>query len=145
MAKGLGLRLHREVLDCYFNATSITAPTNIYVSLHTADPGDDGQTAGEVSGNGYARKLHNDWTAAAETGAGTSIAFVENGSVITFATASGGNWGTITHAGLWTSLAGTTEADYLGRAELTTPRAIDDGDTASFASGALDIQVTQTA
>ncbi len=145
MASGLAIRVHKEILDCYLNATNITAPTNIYVSLHTADPGDGepAVTSNEVSGNNYARKLHNAWDAAADDG-DTGPVYVLNDGVVTFAQATGGAWGTITHAGLWTSLAGTGTADYLGRAELSSSRTISEGDTASFADEAFRVEIDET-
>jgi hypothetical protein len=129
----LGGRVTREVLDCYFNATNITAPTTVYVSLHTGDPGEDGQGANEVSGNGYARE-------AASFGAasGTDPSTVSNDVAVEFDTPSG-SWGTVTYFGLWSSLTETGEAYFLGGGALTTPRTIGTGEDASFAIGELDI------
>ena len=145
MPKGLSLAVHEAVLNCYFNATSITAPTNLYCSLHTADPGDDGQTSNEISGNNYSRKNHNDWTAAAETGVGTSIMFVENGSTITFDQAIGGAWGTITHVGIWTDPISTAASAFVGRGELGTSRNVAENDIPYFPAGEVDVQITETA
>lgn len=144
MAKGLGLRVHKEILDCYFNATDITSPgTSIYVSLHTADPGETASTGAnnEVSGGSYARVQHSAWDIATEAGV---VAFVLNDGVITFPLATA-DWGTVTHAGIWTHLTTDTDAVYLGRGELSSPRAIPNGDTASFADNAITVQITETA
>lgn len=133
----LGGRVTRQILDCYFNATNITAPTNIYVSLHTADPGEDGQTAGEVSGGSYAREqtAATDWGAAA----GADPSTLSNTSAITFTTATA-SWGTISHVGFWTTLAGTGEADFIGATALDASKAVGDGDTAEFAIGEIDVE-----
>lgn len=77
--------------------------TNIYISLHTADPGETGdQTTSEISYTGYAR------VAVVRTSSGWSI----NNDVaspvasIDFPASTGGAGGTVTHAGLGTSASG---------------------------------------
>jgi hypothetical protein len=145
MAKGLGLRVHKEILDCYFNATDITSPaTSIYVSLHTADPGETASTGAndEVTGGSYARIQHSAWDTAIDDGG--VVAYVLNDGVITFDKATA-DWGTVTHAGIWTHLTTDTDAVYLGRGELSSSRAIPSGDTASFADNAITVQITETA
>lgn len=119
-----------EILDCYFNQTNITAPTAIYVSLHTGDPGLTG--ANEVSGGSYARvAITTQFPAAASK-------TLDNDSEIAFTTATG-SWGTVTHVGVWTASSGGT---FLIGDAVTTSKAVNTDDTASFAAGALDISVT---
>jgi hypothetical protein len=43
-----------KILDHMLRGTAFTPPTAVYVSLHSADPGETG--ANEISGGGYARK-----------------------------------------------------------------------------------------
>lgn len=134
-----GRELCRQMLNEIFGKTpEYTAPANYYVSLHTGNPGEDGQTANEATGAGYARKstVSADWNAA--TLADPSL--LDNLNVITFAQATG-NWSAsanMTYAGLWRSLAGATEADYMGAALLTVAKPVLSGDTPSFAAGELD-------
>lgn len=129
-------RITRNLLDALFNNTAFANLANVYVSLHTADPGEDGQSAGEVSGGSYAREqtAPADWAAAS----GADPSTLDNTSAITFTTATG-SWGTVTHFGLWTSLAGTTEADFIGATPADTSRTIDSGETAEFAIGAITV------
>jgi hypothetical protein len=49
MALGFSSTQAAAVLNAYFNATNLTAPTAIWMQLHTADPGAAGTTA--VAGN----------------------------------------------------------------------------------------------
>jgi hypothetical protein len=121
-------------LDYLFNNGSPAGITNIYVSLHTADPGEDGQGAGEVSGGSYARvsTAPADWDAAS----GADPATLENTSLITFPTATG-SWGTVTHAGLWTHATTTTESVFVGATPLGASRTIASGETAEVAIGAI--------
>jgi len=43
-----------KILDHMLRGTAFSPPTAVYVSLHSADPGETG--ANEISGGGYARK-----------------------------------------------------------------------------------------
>lgn len=98
-----GNTFENDWLKLIFNATAIsliadntaTTPlTNLFVSLHTADPGEAGdQLTSEISYTGYAR------VAVARTTGGFTVT---NNSVspvadITFAASTGGAGGTVTH------------------------------------------------
>ncbi len=146
MAKGFGLRLHKAFLNFVFNnnSDSLTTPnTDIFVSLHTADPGPTASTGAndEVSGGSYARENFSAWDAADDTG---TMGWVDNTSAITFTQATG-DWGTVTHAGLWTHTSTDTDAVYLGRGELTASKAVGNGDTFSIEAGDIDFQMDETA
>lgn len=106
--------------------TAWTMPT-AYVGLFTAAPSDSGGGT-EVTGGSYARKstAGADWNAA--SGGSTS-----NANAITFVTATA-SWGTVTHFGIFDA---ATAGNLLRWAALTTSKAIGNGDTASFAAGAL--------
>lgn len=118
------------VLTWLFTTGSATRPTAWYVGLFTAAPSDSGGGT-EVSGNAYARKATGTLTVS-----GTSPTLCTNSSAIEFAAASGGNWGTITHAAVFDSL---TSGNMLGWAALTTSRTINDGDILRIPAGDLDI------
>lgn len=117
--------------------------TDTYVGLATADLNDttDGDTVTEPSGNGYAREIVQEyggggveWTQPT----GTSPTTVDNNGDLDIGPASGGNWGTITAAFVATAL---TSGQILFYDNGVTEQAVDDGDTAQFASGALDISI----
>ena len=120
-----------EILDHLFGKGAYTPPT-IYVGLSTADPGDDGTGLSEPSGNGYARKVTaaSDWDAA-------SGGAMDNANTIEFAEATG-NWGTVTHFALFDA---ATSGNLLAHGSLTQSKTIDDGDTARFAAGDLDVSL----
>lgn len=48
--------LETAILNHVLRNTAYTSPTSVYVSLHTADPDEDGSGA-EVAGGGYARQV----------------------------------------------------------------------------------------
>lgn len=133
---GFGNTFRKAINDLIFKNTTFTANPGgvIYVGLHTGDPGPDGQTANEVSGGSYARKVTaaSDWSAA--TTADPSV--VSNANAITFVTATA-NWGTITHFSLWNSSSLTAAANFIGSKALTASQVVNNGNTASFPAGLL--------
>jgi hypothetical protein len=116
-------------LTYLFNTGSVTRPTAWYVGLFTAAPSDTGGGT-EVTGNGYARV-----SAGTISGSGTATTFT-NAAAIEFAAASGGNWGTIGWAGIYTASTGGT---LLAWAPLTTAKAINDGDIFRIPASSLSI------
>ena len=100
-----------------------------FVSLHTADPGDTG--ASEIATGSYAR------TSAAFTNSGANPTVSSNNAIVTFPAATAA-WGTVTHFGVWSASSGGT---FRGSGALTTSKAVNNGDTARFAVGALTITV----
>lgn len=114
-----GDTFENDLLKLVFNATAIaniadnaaSSPlTNLYVSLHTADPGDSGsQTTSETAYTSYAR------VAVARTSGGWTVT---NNSVspvanIDFPACTGGT-STITHFGVGTASSGTGKLLYKG-------------------------------
>jgi hypothetical protein len=118
--------LELKVLDHFLGTASTSAPSAVYLALHTADPTDAG-TGTEVSGNGYARQAIT--FAAASSGSSASSSAEEF-------TASGGAFGTVTHFGIWDA---STSGNLLYHGALTASKTIADGDTLRFASGNITI------
>lgn len=114
-----GDTFENDLLKLVFNATAIaniadnaaSSPlTNLYVSLHTADPGDSGnQTTSETAYTSYARvavaRTTGGWTVTAN-----SVSPVAN---IDFPACTGGT-STITHFGVGTASSSTGKLLYKG-------------------------------
>ena len=112
--------LENSLLLLLFNATTFadiaendtTSPaTNLYVSLHTADPGEAGsQTTSEIAYTGYARvavaRTSGGWTVTANS--------VSPVASIDFPVSSGGAGGTVTHFGVGTASSGAGVLLYSG-------------------------------
>lgn len=112
-----------DVLKLIFNGTAIsniadnavTSPlTNLYVSLHTADPTDSGsQSSSEANYTGYARvavaRTSGSWTCTTVSGVTT----VKPAAAITFPAATGGS-STVTHFAIGTAATGTGKILYAG-------------------------------
>lgn len=115
-----GNTFENDLLRLIFNATAIaniadnaaTSPlTNLYVSLHTADPGEAGdQTTSEISYTGYAR------VAVARTSGGWTVTTnsVSPNANIEFGAMTGGAGGTVTHVGIGTASSGAGKLLYSG-------------------------------
>lgn len=116
------------LLDWLMTTGSATRPTAWYVALYTAAPSDSGGGT-EVSGSGYSRQSVT--FAAAATPGGTT----DNSGSVSF-TASGGNWGSVTHIGIFDA---STSGNLLWHGALSSPKTVNDGDTLQFAAGAIDL------
>lgn len=130
-----GNAFETQLLNKIFTAASLPwdGNTQLYVSLHTADPTEAGtQTSSECAYTSYARaavgRTSSDWTV---SGGG-----VENANAIPFPQCTGGSE-SATHFAIGTRASGAGELLYIG--ELDSPLAISNGITPNFAAGALDV------
>ena len=116
-----------DILGLIFNATAITgladnasaSPlTNLYVALHTADPGEGGnQATSEVNYTGYAR------VAVQRTGAGWTLAgqTISPTAVIEFGEMTAGTAGTAVYASVGTAASGAGKVIVRGALSPTIP------------------------
>ena len=121
------------VLNWLLTTNSATRPTAWYIGLFTAAPSDTGGGT-EVSGSAYARVATGTITVS-----GTAPTTATNSAAIEFAAASGGNWGTITHAAIFDS---STSGNMIAWAALTTSRTINDGDVFRIPASSLTVTLT---
>jgi hypothetical protein len=136
-----GDTFENDLLKLIFNATAIaniadnaaSSPlTNLYVALHTADPGESGsQTTNEAAYTNYARvavaRTTGGWTVSTNTVTNAAeIAFPECGTT----------GATVTHFSIGTASSGAGKILYKGA--LGASRAISSGITPRFAAGELD-------
>ena len=115
-----GTTFDNDLLKLIFNATAIaniadnaaSSPlTNLYVSLHTADPGVGGsQTTSEISYTGYGRAT------VARTSGGFTVtgASVSPTATVSFTISSGGAGGTVTNFAIGTASSGAGKILYTG-------------------------------
>lgn len=112
------------LLDHILGTASMTSPADVYLALFLSDP-TDADTGTEVSTGGYARVV------AAFTAASGGVA--SNSGDLTF-TATGADFGTVTHIGLYDALSG---GNLLMHTALSASRTVLNGDTLTFATGNL--------
>ena len=140
MTNGICEVWRHDILEELFGGAALAAPATLYFGLCTLCD-HDGTITGEPSGNGYARKsITNNgdlWAAAADGEIANEVA-------ITFAAADGGDWGALD---TWfiANHESNDGAAIIVYGDLTVEKTITDGDTASFAIGALTISIAETA
>ena len=133
-----------KLVDYIFRGQASGIPATWYVALYTTCPTDS--TAGtEATGGSYARVsvaaslanfagTQSAGSTAASSGTGATTS---NNGAITFPTATG-TWGTIN---CWGLTDASTAGNIWVYAAVTTPPTITSGMTASFAAGALTVQI----
>jgi hypothetical protein len=139
---GKSTYLARAILNHVFRTTSYSKPSNVYISLHSADPTDANTTATEltIGTGGYARATvavaDAQWTAPASSG---TDELITNANTISFGTASA-TWNSgnpITHFGIYDA---STSGNLMYSGALGTSRTVLSGDPVSVAAGALSIR-----
>lgn len=119
--------LETELLDHVFTNNAYTAPSTLYLSLHTANPDEDASgTEVSTSSTAYVRQTVT-FTVSGDTA--TTDAAVE------FPTATA-NFGTVSHVAVWDA---ESAGNMLAYAALTTPKTIETGDVLRVPAGDLDI------
>ena len=134
-----------KLIDQLFRGQAYAFPATLHVGLLTAAPTDS--TSGtECSGGSYARvgvscSLAN-WAgtqgAASTTASNGTSGTTSNNVTVTFP-APTGNWGAVTHWGIWDAASG---GNLLMYGALTNSKNINNGDAApSFAAAQLSLQI----
>lgn len=122
--------LEGKVLDHILKIATFTVPTNLYVAVSTADPGEDGLGIIEPIGNGYARTICNSWTS-------NGIGSRRNNLDITFPPATGA-WGHLTHFAIFDAL---TAGNCLIKGALQDPVDIALNETPRFPIGVIIVNL----
>ena len=118
--------LENALINATIRNTTYTSPSVVYAALFTSDPTDAG-TGTEVSGGSYTRKSIT--FGAPSNGASTNSAAVEFDQAT-------GNWGTITHFGIYDA---STSGNLLYHGALTASKTIDTGDVFKFAISNISV------
>lgn len=117
-----------QVINALLRDTSLQV-TDVYVALHTADPGDAG-AANELTDSGYARKIVT--FDAPTSGAGTT----QNSGDVTFNAIADAGPFTVTHVGLRDAV---TSGNLILTAALTSSKAFSLNDVPRFPAGSLTV------
>lgn len=124
-----------QIVALAFNGTALPwANANLFVALHTADPGEAGdQTTSEATYTGYTR------IAVSRDGAGWTVAGnqASNTAEVTFPECTGGS-NTITHVSV--GLVATSASQILYKGALTASIAVSNLITPRFPAGTLVVQ-----
>ena len=118
--------LENALLNHTLRNVSLTAPTTVYIGLHTTATNDD-DSGTEVSGGSYARQSV---TFGAPSGGSSS-----NSALVTFPTATA-SWGTVTHFGIYDAVSA---GNLLYWGALTVSKTVDNGDIFTVPSSNLTV------
>ena len=120
-----------RTLDFWFkaNSQSTTAPTTVYVSLHTGDPADTG--ANEATTGGYTREAQS-FAAASTSGGGVTT--IASNATITVGPFSGS--ATFTHMGIWDA---ASSGNFIAGGALSSSRSVVSSDQIKFNSGNITV------
>jgi hypothetical protein len=133
MALGLSATIANDFLEWLCNASATSAaPTNIWIQLHTADPGASGTTA--VAGNATRKDL----TASMGTAAS---GLISNNVAITWTTGEVDTSEDYTH---WSLFDASTAGTFLCSGTMTA-NAVTVGDEFTIPSGDLDLSFSVAA
>lgn len=128
----LSTYLENKILDEVFGKTDYIAPTTLYLALSTTAPAKGNTGVTEPSGGAYARvAITNNATNFPAASASSKA----SGAVFSFAEATAA-WGTV---GYWLIYDAISAGNLICYGSITTPKAIDVGDTPSFNTGTLTI------
>lgn len=128
--------LETKLIDHVFGTAAYTAATSLYIALSTKTLTDtcvgtalNGEV-GTGATKGYARKKCKTWDPAGATAGDT-----ENAQTVTFAVATAA-WGTVKTFAICDKI---TKGNVLCFGTLTASKTVGSGDTAKFATGAIDV------
>lgn len=124
---------HTDAVLNVLRGTNLIAPASVYAGLFSTAPANDGATGTELTANGYARQSVTFGAPAADTG---NVRKVSNTNTITFGPATA-DWLQAVAFGVWDA---ATNGNLLYWDNLTTPKTVQNGDSAQFAIGALVVK-----
>ena len=130
-----------QILSWVKSSAFPSAPTNVYVTLHTGDPGTAG-TANDVSATitGSSNRTQVASSAFSSVGAASGGGFeITNTGVVQITTNAQNSTGqNLTHFGIWDA---QTSGNFLASGSLTSNVDVQQGDTVQFNIGAMAIKV----
>ena len=118
--------LENALINHTLRNSALSAPSAVYVSLHTATPDEDA-SGSELSGSAYARQ--------AATFASPSNGVSTTSGDINFPQATG-SWGTVSHIGIWDA---SSSGNMLYYTALDASKTIATGDILKIAAGSLTV------
>ncbi|MGA1730528.1 MAG: phage tail fiber protein [Steroidobacteraceae bacterium] len=128
-----------SVLNWFKGSSAPAAPSTVYISLHTADPGPVGATADVTTTlmGGRVSISTGAFSAPTNSPPPATGRQISNTGLVTLAASAGGA-AVITHFGVWSA---ATAGNFLTYGTLANPLSVFNGDTLEFPVGQLVIRV----
>jgi hypothetical protein len=134
MAGSLASTVRNALVGLFAGSVAYTPPATVYVALSTANAS-SGVT--EVTGSGYARAAVANNTTNWNTAASGAVT---NKTAITFTAT--GSWSSGASILSFAIYDASTAGNLLGQGDLNNAQVMNNGDTLTFAAGALSISIT---
>ena len=115
------------------NGGAYTAPSSVFVSLHTGSPAEDNSGSNEISGSGYARQSVTFGDVATDGSNNTSVS---SNATVQFPAASGNYSADVTFIGIYDAVSG---GNLMFFGSLSTQKTVTTGDVFQINSGSLTI------
>lgn len=131
--------LGNALLDQFLRGIAVTPPTRVYISLHTADPGNAG--ANEVTTGAWPAYVRLDAAQGGAIASGFSAATSKlsaNLKELLWAANNGASPVTVTHFGIWDAASG---GNLLFHDVLTSSKTYQPSDEGVLHAGALQVEV----
>lgn len=123
--------LRNAIANHFFRNSSQTPAATLYLAALSAVASEATGSVTELSGNGYARQ--------AVTFGAPSAGVITNSADVTFPVATGSNWATVTHYGVYDA---STGGNLLNVCALSAGKTINVGDQLVAATGAVTVTIT---
>lgn len=130
-----------QVLNWVKGSPFPTALSNVYVSLHTGDPGAAGTSndvTATIKGSATRTTVSSAAFTAVASASGGGFEVTNTGVVQITTSAVNTTTQTVTHFGIWDA---STSGNFLASGALTTPVGVQLGDTVQFNIGAMAVRV----
>jgi len=147
-SKALAVKIYEATLKGSGRSNLVAIPA-LYLSLHTAEPGDDSAPSSEAAYTGYSRyNLSTAFTLGSDETTGAEVSLVaQNSGVVEFGVSTTVGTTTISHWAIWDSASGGTAANLLFSGALLdslgapTTRGIQEGDIPIFQAGQFKLKL----
>jgi hypothetical protein len=133
--------LASQVLSWVKGTTFASALSNVYVSIHTGDPGTAGTSndvTSTVTGSANRTAVSSAAFSSVAAASGGGFEITNTGTVQITTSAVNGSPQTLTHFGIWNA---ATAGNFLASGSLTSSVSVQSGDTVQFNIGAMAIRV----
>ena len=131
---GFSNYMQNNILNWVKGTNMPTAPTTVYVGLHTADPLDDDTGGGEVT-----TTIRAAGRVAVSWGAIAGNSQIDNSAIVDFGNADGAPAGPVSHFATYDA---PTAGNQIMNGPLTNPKTINAGDPVSFPVGTLSKSIS---
>ena len=130
-----------KVLDWVKGSAFPSALSNVYISLHSADPGTTGSNADvtqSITNSSNRTTIASSALGTVGAASGGGFEITNTGVVQLTSAANNSNAITVTHFGVWDAASG---GNFLASGQLTSSVDVEQGDTVQFNIGAMAVRV----